>query len=80
VFGEQADRVGELALGRVNAADQDVQDEVDALDVRQPLALLTTGAHSLDGCVGGGAHRDQRRDQILAGVLAGGDQVPQAYS
>ncbi len=38
VFGEQPDRVRELALGGVDAADQDVQHEVHALHVGEPLA------------------------------------------
>ncbi len=52
VFGEQPDRVRELALGGVDAADQNVQHEVHALDVGEPLALLF-GV-------------DQQRDQVLA--------------
>ena len=40
VFGEQPHGVRELALGRVDAAGEDVEDEVDALDVGQPLAGL----------------------------------------
>ena len=56
VFSEQPDRVRELALGGVHAADQDVQHEVHALHVREPLALLFGG--------------DQQRDQVLAGLLA----------
>ena len=56
VVGEQPQRVGELRLGRVDAADQDVEDEVDELDVGEPVALLLGG--------------DQRGDEVLAGLRA----------
>ena len=39
-LGQQAHGVGELALRRVDAADEDVEHEVLQLDVRQPVALL----------------------------------------
>ena len=48
--------VRELRLRRVDAADQHVQHEVHALDVGEPVALLLGG--------------DQRRDQVVAGVVA----------
>ena len=56
VLGEQPDRVGELALGRVDAADEHVEHEVEQLDVAEPVALLLGG--------------DQGGDQVVAGVGA----------
>ena len=56
VLGEQPDRVGELALAGVHAADEHVEDEVSQLVVVQPLAL--------------GLGRDQVGDQVDARVLA----------
>ena len=58
VLGEQPQRVGELALRRVDAADEHVEHEVDELDVGEPVAVLLGG--------------DQRRDQVLARALRGG--------
>ena len=52
MLGQQADRVGELALAGVDAADQDVQHEVAQLVVAQPVARLLG--------------LDQRRDQVVA--------------
>ncbi len=60
--GEQPHRVGELRLGRVDASDQDVQDQVDQLVVGQPVAVLLG--------------RDQKRDQVVAGIGAAGIQQP----
>ncbi len=56
VLGEQPQRVRELALGRVDAADEHVEHEVERLDVREPVALLLGG--------------DQRGDQVVAGLGA----------
>ena len=53
----------ELALARVDAADEDVEDQVAQLVVVEALALGTTD-------FGGGARCDQIRDQILAGRVA----------
>ena len=60
VLGEQADGVRELGLRRVDAADEDVEHEVDALDLRQPVAVGLGG--------------QQRRDEVVAGVVAAGGQ------
>ncbi len=53
---QQPQRVRELRLRRVDAADQHVEDEVDQLDVGEPVALLLG--------------RDQLRDQVVAGRAA----------
>ena len=54
--------MGELALARVHAADEDVEDEVAQLVVVEPLPV--------------GLRRDQVGDQILARVVATlGDQL-----
>jgi len=59
---EQRDRLRELALGRVDPADQHVQDEVLELDVGEPVALLLGGDQRGDQVVGGrrAPVRDQR--------------------
>ena len=53
MLGEQPDPVSELALRRVDAADEHVEHEVDQLVVAQPIALVAGG--------------DERRDEVVAG-------------
>ena len=62
MLGQQADGMGELALAGVDAADEDVQDQIAQLVVGQPIACLFGS--------------DQRRDQLVAGSgAAGRDQL-----
>jgi hypothetical protein len=56
VLGQQADPLGELALGRVHAAHEHVEHEVDELGVGELVAFE--------------ARRDQGRDEVVAGVFA----------
>ena len=63
---EQPDGVGELALARVDAADEDVEDEVAELIVAEPLARLLGG--------------DEVGDEILAGLSRRAAINPSSYS
>ena len=66
VFGEQPDGVRQLALAGVHAAHEDVEDEVDALTLREPVPLLLGG--------------DQLGDQVVPGVLRRAARSARAYS
>ena len=55
VPGEQSDPMGELSLGCIDASCQDVHDQVEALVIRQPVALVSGG--------------EKRRDQVIARVV-----------
>ena len=54
VAGEQPQRVGELRLGRVDAADEHVEDQVSQLGVIEAVVAV--------------ARRDQGREQVVAGL------------
>src|SRR4029077_12779305 len=69
VFGQQPDRMRELALARVHAAHQHVEHEVDALHVAQPIVPATSFGGGAPAPVGNG-RRDQLGDQIVARRLA----------
>ena len=43
IAGEEADAMGQLRLGRINASRQDVHDQVEALVVGEPVTLVGSG-------------------------------------